>query len=100
MVKIHFLQKVLKKWSSFRKRYKKIFHNRGGGVRTLHGIFHNFLKFFLNPSLRHQKWPLTSENPKKNFWSKIVIVTHMFDFPRMSRLHAASSSLHDHVDSS
>ena len=31
MVKIHFLQKVLKKWSSFRKKIKKNFHNRGGG---------------------------------------------------------------------
>ena len=31
MGKIHFLQKVLKKWSSFRK---KNFHSRGGGGQT------------------------------------------------------------------
>ena len=31
MVKIHFLQKVLKKWSSFRKKNKKIFSITGGG---------------------------------------------------------------------
>ena len=30
MVKIHFLQKVLKKWSSFRKKIIFFFHNRGG----------------------------------------------------------------------
>ena len=31
MVKIHFLQKVLKKWSSFRKKNNFFFHNRGEG---------------------------------------------------------------------
>ena len=31
MVKIHFLQKVLKKWSSFRKKNKKKFSITGGG---------------------------------------------------------------------
>merc|ERR1711973_374707 len=31
MVKIHFLQKVLKKCSSFRKKSKIFFHNQGGG---------------------------------------------------------------------
>ena len=31
MVKIHFLQKVLKKWSSFRKKIKKISITGGGG---------------------------------------------------------------------
>ena len=31
MVKIHFLQKVLKKWSSFRKKIKKFSITGGGG---------------------------------------------------------------------
>ena len=31
MVKIHFLQKVLKKWSSFRKKVKKNSITGGGG---------------------------------------------------------------------
>merc|ERR1712240_181911 len=49
MVKIHFLQKVLKKWSTFRKKNKKKFSITGGGgvgVRTLYGIFHNYFLFF------------------------------------------------------
>ena len=55
MVKIHFLQKVLKKWSSFRKKNKKNFSITGGGARTLYGIFHNFFFFFFNPSLKESK---------------------------------------------
>ena len=52
MVKIHFLQKVLKKWSSFRKKRNFFFDNQeGGGVRGQDTIW-NFPKFFfLNPSL-------------------------------------------------
>ena len=40
-------KKVLKKLSSFRKKYLYFFHNRGGeGGGTLCGIFHNFFLFF------------------------------------------------------
>ena len=49
MVKIHFLQKVLKIWSSIRKKNKKKFSitgGGGGGVHTHYGIFHNFFLFF------------------------------------------------------
>ena len=48
MVKIHFLQKVLKKWFSFRKNLLYFF-SIIGWVRTHHGIFHNFFKFFFEP---------------------------------------------------
>ena len=54
MVKIHFLQKVLKKWSSFRKKIIFLFHTRGG--RGGSGPYMEFsiidFIFFLNPSLR------------------------------------------------
>ena len=45
-VKIHFLQKVLKKWSSFRKKIKKNFHKGGSGPYMEFSII-----FYLNPSL-------------------------------------------------
>ena len=55
MVKIHFLQKVLKKWSSFRKKNKKKFSITGGGGGGS-GPYMEFsiiiFYFFLNPSLR------------------------------------------------
>ena len=49
MVKIHFLQKVLKKWSSFREKNKNFFSITGGGS----GPYMEFsiIFFFLNPSL-------------------------------------------------
>ena len=51
MVKIHFLQKVLKKWSSFRKKNFSI----TGGVEGGSGPYMEFsiidFIFFLNPSL-------------------------------------------------
>ena len=56
MVKIHFLQKVLKKWSSFRKKNKKKFSITGGGGGGGAGPYMEFpiidFIFFLKPSLR------------------------------------------------
>ena len=54
MVKIHFLQKVLKKWSSFRKKILKNFHNRGGrgGSGPYMELSIIFFIFCLKPSLR------------------------------------------------
>ena len=46
MVKIYFFQKVLKKWSSFRKK-SLIFFQFQGGSRPKSGIFH-FLKSSFN----------------------------------------------------
>ena len=46
MMKIHFLQKVLQKWSSFRKKIKKIFHNRGGRSGPYMEFSIIFLLFF------------------------------------------------------
>ena len=52
MVKMHFLQKVIKKWSSFRKKIF-FFHNRGeGGPDPFMEFSIIFLKFFFNPSLK------------------------------------------------
>ena len=49
MVKIHFLQKVLKKWSSFRKKYN-FFSITGGGEGS--GPYTEFsIIVFFNPSL-------------------------------------------------
>jgi len=54
MVKIHFLKKVLNKWSSFRKKNKKNFSITGGGGGGS-GPYMEFsiiiFYFFLNPSL-------------------------------------------------
>ena len=47
MVKIHFLQKVLKKWSSFRKKNKIFFSITGGGGRAPIWNFPYF--FFFEP---------------------------------------------------
>ena len=50
MVKIHFLQKVLKKWSSFRKKINFFFHNqggRGGGPRPIMEFSIIVIYFFL-----------------------------------------------------
>ena len=71
MVKIQFLQKVLKKWSSFRKKNKIFFHNRGGEgrVRTLYGIFHNLFYFFLNPSLTYKRHLFFLELKMKIEWN-------------------------------
>ena len=53
MVKMHFLQKVLKKWSSFRKKNIFFFHNRGeGGPDPFMEFSIIFLKFFLTLPLK------------------------------------------------
>ena len=48
MVKIHFLQKVLKKWSSFRKKNKKKFSITGGGGLGPYMEF-SIIDFFFEP---------------------------------------------------
>ena len=52
MVKIHFLQKILKKWSSFRKKIKKISITGGGGGSEPYMEFSIIFFLFFNPSLR------------------------------------------------
>ena len=47
MVKIQFLQKVLKKWSSFRKKNKFFFHNQGEGSGPY--IEFSIIFFFFEP---------------------------------------------------
>ena len=53
MVKIHFSQKVLKKWSSFRKKLLYFFPLKGGegGPGPFMEFSIIFFIFFLNPSL-------------------------------------------------
>ena len=68
MVKIHFLQKVLKKWSSFRKKIFFFFHNRGGGGGS--GPYMEFsiidFIFFLNPSLSNNSSSLRKQRVESN----------------------------------
>ena len=52
MEKIHFLQKVLKKWSSFRKKIKKISITGGGRGSGPYMEFSIIFFLFFNPSLR------------------------------------------------
>ena len=49
MVKIHFFQKVLKKWSSFRKKLLYFFPLLGGGVQTPKWKFPLFIFIFFEP---------------------------------------------------
>ena len=50
MVKIHFLQKVLKNWSSFRKKNEKKISITGGGSGPYMEFSIIDFIFFLNPS--------------------------------------------------
>ena len=57
MVKIHFLQKVLKKWSSFRKKNEKKFSITGGGGQDPIWNFPKFIYFFLTlPQHKFSIW--------------------------------------------
>ena len=55
MVKIHFLQKVLKKWSSFRKENKIFFSITGGGVKK-EQLLDGILRKHLYINLKSHKW--------------------------------------------
>ena len=77
-MKINFLQKVLKKWSSFRKKFLVFFHNRGGGG---YGMFHNLKKKkILNPSLR----TFLTSFPPLNMTLKIIMHIDVYN-PALSK---------------
>merc|ERR1711873_294120 len=65
MVKIHFLQKVLKKWSSFRKKKKIFFPYPGGGSGPYMEFSIIFFFFFFNLPQREG-----SKKKKKNIFGK------------------------------
>ena len=58
MVKIHFLQKVLKKWSSFRKKIKKNSRTGGGSGPYMEFSIIFFFELFPYETFSHKmlKW--------------------------------------------
>ena len=66
MVKIHFLQKVLKKWSSFRKKNKKKFSITGGGG----GGSGPYMEFSIIDFIFFEPFPNEKQN-QKNPWKQI-----------------------------
>ena len=89
MVKIHFLQKILKKWSSFRKKIKKIISITGGGVRTLYGIFRNFFFLWTHPLLPIDKIIKCIKQYKNSikitkFWCSLIIFLHQHRYKGMA----------------
>ena len=74
MVKIHFFQKVLKKWSSFRKKILYIFSTSRGGGQDPKWNFPLFFNFFFEPFPNSLFIKNSSPYPQFYFYSFAYII--------------------------